>query len=176
MENLFLTKAIVKRDVETVYEALFLRSVTSFEAFLEELFIAILQGSAQYPQNRVSIRMTTKSTDALMEILLQGDKYLDWLPFNKTESRAKLYLAHGRPFSELDDAAKSKIKTIMYIRNAIAHKGHAVKVFQEKVIGSQPLLPGEKKPAGFLRAPTNAGTVRFEIYIGEMAQIASILC
>jgi hypothetical protein len=38
--------------------------------------------------------MRASSTDALMDILLQGQKYMTWLPFDHTEKRALLYLEH----------------------------------------------------------------------------------
>ena len=98
MESLYSEGRITRRDLESVYEALFLRAVTSFEGFIEELFIDILRGRVRYSRKRVRVRMTAKSQGALMEILLQEDKYMQWLPFNHTESRARLYLNGGRPF------------------------------------------------------------------------------
>ncbi|HEV3111659.1 MAG TPA: hypothetical protein VGY99_14310 [Candidatus Binataceae bacterium] len=111
-----------------------------------------------------------------MDILLQGGKYLTWLPFHNTEERAKLYLTDGKLFTELTDGDKSVIKTITTIRHAIAHRSqHAMSEFQRTVIGSQSLLPGEKKPAGFLRSQLRSGTVRFENYVGELGRLAGTL-
>src|SRR5690349_21591224 len=103
MEKLFDSGKITKTDLESVYEALFLRAVTSFEVFLEDLFLAILEGKIQYSQSRVQPRLQVRSRDALMEILLQGNDYMNWLPFKHTMNRAKLYLKDGRPFSELSN-------------------------------------------------------------------------
>jgi hypothetical protein len=179
MEQLHQDGKIRRRDLDSVYESLFLRAVTSFEAFLEELFLAILERRRRYRGGRVSLRMTVKSRQALMDILLQGDKYLTWLPFKHTEDRAKLYLDDGRPFTELDDGDKAVIKTIATIRHAIAHRSrHAMNEFERTVIGSRALLPGERKLAGFLRSQSRSGTVqnRFEIYVGELGRIARELC
>jgi hypothetical protein len=179
MEQLHRERKIALRDLHSVYEALFLRAVTSFEVFLEELFIAILAQKSKYPKTRVSILMTVTSNAALMEILLQGDKYMTWLPFDRAEKRAKLYLKDGRPFSDLSNGDKSMIKTITTIRHAIAHKSaHALREFERTVIGSQSLLHGERKPAGFLRSPVRSDPARnrFEVYITELGRIANILC
>ncbi len=179
MEQLHQDHRIVLRDLHSVYEALFLRAVTSFEVFLEELFISILERRTRYPSQRVTIRMKAISSEALMEILLQGDKYMIWLPFANTEKRARFYLKDGRPFSDLNDGDKSMIKTITTIRHAIAHKSpHAMNEFQRTVIGSQSLLRGERRPAGFLRSQVRAGPTRnrFEVYVGELARIAVDLC
>lgn len=110
MEKLYQDGKITKRDLDSVYEALFLRAVTSFEAFLEELFLGILERRIRYKPGRVSLRMTIKSRAALMDILLQGGKYLTWLPFQNTEERAKLYLIDGKPFTDLTDGDKSVIQ------------------------------------------------------------------
>jgi hypothetical protein len=156
--------------------------VTSFEAFLENLFVAILERRARYPRYRqVSLRMTAISRQALEQILLQGDQYLDWLPFKRTEGRAKMYLDKGKPFTDLTDAHKSTIKTITTIRHAIAHRSsYAMAEFQRTVIGSRArtLLRGERSPAGFLQSSTAStpSTNMFQAYVGELGRIAQILC
>src|SRR5262249_37025998 len=125
------------------------------------------------------------SRGALRDILLQGAKYLDWLPFHHTEKRVELYIAKrgqsgncGRPFVELTDGDKSQLKTIVTIRNAIAHSSpHAANEFARTVIGSQPLLPREKTPAGYLRSQVAGSPIqtRFEAYIGTLGGIAETL-
>lgn len=178
MEQLFTERKINKTDLESVYEALFLRAVTGFEVFLEELFISVLRGRTKYSASRVQLRMEAKSRDALMDILLQGSHYMNWLPYFHTEKRAKLYLKDGRPFSELDDGDRSLIRTVTTIRNAIAHKSpYAIGEFERTVIGSMALLPSEKCPAGFLRTriTSGPGQSRFEVYIGELGRISALL-
>lgn len=178
MERLFAASEINKTDLESVYEALFLRAVTSFEGFLEDLFLAILDGRTRYVSSRVQLRMEAKSKEALMEILLQGNAYMNWLPFVHAEKRAKLYLKDGRPFTDLTDGDKSQIKTIATIRNAIAHKSpHAKAEFEKHVIGSLPLLNVEKKPAGFLRSRVSSqpNQTRFEVYVSTLGRIAGVL-
>ena len=134
MESLYQNKRIKVRDLHAMYEALFLRGVTSFEVFLEELFISIITQKATYKKGRISVRMTAISRQALMDILLQGDRYMVWLPFSQTEARAKIYLREGKPFSELTDADKSMIRTVTTIRNAIAHRSrHATNEFKRTV-------------------------------------------
>jgi len=176
MDSLLSDGQIVLRDLESVYEALFLRAVTSFEAFLEELFISILQNKTRYSQRRVSLRMRAISSAALLDILLQGKDYMQWLPFNATEQRAYLYLRGGKPFSELTDGDKSMMKTISTIRNAIAHRSDfAMKQFEMKVVGSQALLPRERTPAGYLRVvvSSNNTQTKFESYMGELSRLSA---
>lgn len=178
MESLYGKSEINEGDMDSVYEALFLRAVTSFESFLEELFLAILQGRVQYARGRnVKLRMTVTSRDALMGILLQRQKYLTWLPFKDTIERAELYLVGGRPFTEWDNADRSMLRTIGTIRNAIAHRSsHAMNEFSKHVIASQALLPRERKPAGFLRSEVHGGRKRFQIYVGQLSSVAGTVC
>ncbi len=170
------------RDISSVYESLFLRAIVGLEQYLENLFVAILSGSIIYSPRKIICKMSCESGDALREILLQGQNYLDWLPYNRTEDRATLYLANrgttedcGRPFVELDDGEKSQLKTMVTIRNAIAHtSSHAMNEFLRKVVGSQALLPREKKPAGYLRSlvTVTPRQTRMEAYMGKLGSIA----
>lgn len=177
MEKLYNADVIALRDLHSVYEALFLRAVSGFEMFLEDLFVAILERRARYKNKRVSLRMSVASTEALWDILLQDEQYLTWLPYDRTEHRANIYLEDGKPFSELNDGDKSVLKTITTIRNAIAHQTpYATALFQKKVVGAQALLRGERKPAGFLRSQFRPAQRRFEVYAIELARIATFLC
>jgi len=175
MEKLYAKRRISLADLESVYEALFLRAVTGLEAFLEELFVAILSGKIVYPKARAQLRMHSISKEALIDVLHQGGNFLDWLPFDKTEKRARIYLTNGRPFTDLDDGEKSMLKVITLIRNAIAHRSqHAISQFKDKVVAEQPLLPNERRPAGFLRSKVAAAQgTKFETYIGKLGAIAA---
>lgn len=177
MEQLFQEGKVRKTDIETIYEALFLRSVTSFESFLEKLFMAIMLGKANAVGGSRMMKAVSKS--ALEAILLQNNNYLDWLPYSKTEGRANIYLKDGKPFTAISEGDKAQIKTITLIRNAIAHKSEfATNQFKEKVIGGRLLLASEKRPAGFLRSQvrSNPRQLRFEVYVSELARIAASLC
>jgi hypothetical protein len=177
MEDLYLKGTITKRDVDSVYEALFLRAVTGFEGFLEELFLDILDRRVKYKSVRkVSLKMSAKSREHLIDIVFQGNPYLNWLPFRQTEDRAKRYLLDGKPFTDLDNGDKSKIKTIVTIRNAIAHHSRHSKEEFHDVIDSLHLLKGERTPAGFLRSQVQPTVNRFDVYISDLGRIASILC
>ncbi len=177
MEKVFQDGRIKKADIEIIYEALFLRVVTSFETFLEKLFFAIML--RKVPTVKGVTLMTAVSRRALYDIVLQRGNYLDWLPYKRTETRASIYLKNGQPFSGISDGDKSQIKTVTVVRNAIAHRSDfAMREFREKVIGGLLLLGREKRPAGFLRSQVRANPtqLRFEVYMSELARIAASLC
>ena len=178
MEELFLSGNITKRDLNSVYEALFLRAVTRFESFLEELFLGILEKRVKYKKTRkISLKMAPKSHQALIDIVFQQNRYLDWLPLDKTIDRADFYLLGSRPFSDLEAPEKETVLQIVTIRHAIAHHSkHAARQFKIRVIQALPLLRGEKTPSGFLRSRVQPNVNRFETFIDRLARIATDLC
>jgi hypothetical protein len=178
MEELFDDDALRIADVHSVYESLFLRAVGGFESFLEGLFLEIMRENISYPRKRrVAKRVTFSSRAALMDVLLQGAKYLDWLPIKRTQERADRYLLGGRPFADFDGGDRSMITTIVTIRNAIAHESaHSAGEFRRIVTGGLALLHGEKKPAGFLRSNVAPTQKRIQVYFGEMLRMAQKVC
>lgn len=179
MERLYRTNRIALRDLHSVYEAMFIRAVTSFEVFLQDQFIAIMNGNVTYQKVRgVSVRMKAMPSSALPEILLQGRPYLTWLPYEHTDKRALIYLKEGKPFSDILKPERDTMDGITLIRNAIAHQSaHAIKQFENKVLAGLVLLPQEKTPAGFLRSVLRAAPLqrRFEFYATELGRIATII-
>ena len=175
IEGLFRKGLLVRRDVERVYEGLYLDAVTSFEAAIEDLFIRIITNRAS--PTGVTARVSFRSSQIARDIMLGGErKYLDWFPYNKTEQRAKAFLRGGQPFTRLSSTQRNKLDDIIVIRNAIAHKSsHSKKKFQN-LVNSLPLHPREKTPAGFLRSRIDVNTTRYQFYSREMINIIRLLC
>ncbi len=176
MEALHRARSLRRRDIESVYEGLFLRAINAFEAFLESLFIEVMLGKAQFARRKVALRISTPSRRTLWEVLLQGESYLDWLPYKRTEERAMAFLKSGRPFTVLDNGDRFRVDQCVQVRNAIAHSSaHAARQFHKKVIGSLNLPASERTVAGFLRsiARTSPVFVRFQICMSDLAQVAA---
>jgi hypothetical protein len=176
-ENLFVQAALRKRDAEAIYEGLFLRAITAFEAFLEEYFYLLVDQKAGFPQRaRVGCRLTVKSAK-LEPILLQGKKYLDWLPFDRTKERANLFLHGGRPFSTMAQIHVDAIHRSVVLRHAIAHSGeHAKRKFRTVVLQNLVLRPDEQTPAGFLRnVAIHPDVRRFNLMLANLRAAAIAL-
>ena len=172
VEFLVASNSMTRREAERVYEGLFMRAITTFEAFLEELFYMAVLGKSGHSKDRAFPRAKFQSRAVLSEFILGGRDYVDWLPYPATEVRASVYLRKGRPFSELNEGQKSKLKQWHLTRNAIAHPGRfAQEQFRYKVIGEMTLLPHEKTPAGFLRSMLQPNLRRFESVLREMQKI-----
>lgn len=178
VEKLVLDGRMERHDVEVMYESLFLRSITYFESLLENLFCRILLGKVSYPRARASKRVEFPSASSLYNVVWGSEKYLEWLPYEKTRKRAEKFLSGGRPFSELAGGELSKLKGHYVTRNAIAHSSdHARNEFKKVVIGNQHLPPRERSPAGYLRSVFRLAprTTRFEQAMDDLRGLAQHL-
>jgi hypothetical protein len=173
VEKLCDRQKLTVRDVETLYEGLFLRSVTAFEGLIERVFFQALRGEIE--TRAVGGKITSTSNAVLHDVLLDGKEYLEWLPYDRTLKRAKRYLRGGRPFTSFTDDDSSRLSQIARIRNAVAHSSkHAKDVFRNKVTSNIVLLPREKTPAGFLRSLFRSAPAmtRFEMFLAELGRMA----
>ena len=179
METLLGKGIIVRRDIEQIYNGLYLDAVCSFERFLEVLFIGLLVGRFNHPSSHVIPRVTFKSDMVARDVVVGGNRYVDWLPYDRTEQRAKAFFRNGLPFTSFQSQDKQLIEQIFYIRNAIAHKSnYSKKIFERHVIGSISIAPRDRNPAGFLRTKFRISPVQthYENLIVQMANIAIKLC
>lgn len=181
IESLHTSGDIVRRDLAMTYSGLFIRSVTSFEAFLEELFVAILSGKTSrsvYAVRRVFPRLADFPVRHIRSLLLGDRRYLDWLPYHHTERRVKRYLSGVTPFEALTNTDRSSLEQIVCIRNALVHASeHARKAFDHGVVAGLVLPPRERTPFGYLRSlyRTAPDVSRFEYHCSELLRIAAVL-
>ncbi len=177
VEHLTSVGQLAKWDLEKIYEALYLSAYSEFEVLLEEVFFCLLLKPA--PRRLAVPRIRIDSHVVGREIVLQGEDYINWLPYGRTENLASIFFRGGRPFIGLTNGDKSELKTMLIIRNAIAHRStFANEQFRSKVVGSTGIPPSEKTPARYLKAVFRTSPVqtRFEMYSGQMLAIAKKLC
>ncbi|WP_457654152.1 hypothetical protein [Rhodocaloribacter sp.] len=174
IEKLYSRGLLVRRDVERVYEGLYLDAITSLEATIEDLFIRIITGRSL--PTEVVVRVSFNSSQVARDVMLGGERrYLDWFPYDRTEKRAKAFLRGGRPFTQLSTTDKKVLKEMLIIRNAIAHKSHhSRKKFKDFVVNF-PLISRERTPAGFLHSRIDPTTTRYQYYASEMIRIIQLL-
>ncbi|MCX5885671.1 MAG: hypothetical protein NT096_07160 [Proteobacteria bacterium] len=180
MEALLKSGVIVRRDIEQVYEGLFMGSITSLENWIENLFIGLMVGRIKHPSSLVVPRVSFNSDRIAREVTFGGRSYLDWLPYEKyTKKRAKAFFRNGVPFTNLDNKDIKKLNILYTVRNAIAHKSpHSLSLFQKEIIGSNPVSQQERNPAGYLRSifRISPSQTRYENFITEMVLTVKKLC
>ena len=174
-DRLLSRSILVRRDADFIYSGLYLESVCPFERFIEVLFTGLLVRRLSHRSPAVSCTTPTMSLYRARTVLRGGKKYIDWLPFDRTESLAEIYFRDGLPFKSLLPNEKRLLKSIHLTRNAIAHKSsHAISLFEREVIGTIPITSAERTPAGFLRSQFRKAPQqnRFENFVYELASIA----
>ena len=179
MERLFAGGEIVSRDINQVYVGLYLEVITSFEGFIEKLFVGLLTGTYTVSTQPVVPLVAFRNRRAVEPIMLQQRRYLDWLPYENTVRRAKQFFRNGVPFSSMAEKDKELIQQCMYIRHAIVHKSnYSFKRFNDHVLGNQNLMSWERKPAGYLRSVLQTGPnkSRYEYFAQEISSIGMKLC
>jgi hypothetical protein len=178
LERLLLRGHVTRHDVSLFYEGIFLRTVTSFEGLLEELFISLLIGGVKAAP-KIHPRVTFRSAAIARDVMLGGKAYVDWLPYQHTEKRANAFFRGGLPFCGLDKTEVKSLDRILTIRHAVAHQSRAARRrFENEVIGLAPLLPTERTPAGFLRSVFSGPPpkTQYEDIAGTCAILARKLC
>ena len=179
MDNLLVARGIVHRDIHQVYAGLYIEAITSFERLIENLFVGLLSGSVTSTANQVTPLVSFRNRQAMRSIVYGGRKFGDWLPYDRTEQLANRFFRNGLPFTSLNSADKRHIGTVMYIRNAIAHKSdYSKRMFERNVLRGQMLTSREKTPTGYLRSVfrTAPAQNRYQQLTIEMASIATKLC
>lgn len=178
IESLLVSRSLEEHDILTVYDGLFFGLFTDFEQFIEELFWGILKGKIKIDELKINqIRKVTISPQSeISSVLLGGQRYLDWLPYNKTIERAKIFFIDGKPFTNLTQDQKNDLGYYHKIRNAIAHKSPKSQEDFNKIIQNFPLLPSQRTPAGYLRSKPSGKETQYEIAAAQLIQIALILC
>lgn len=172
VESLHSSGGIARRDVERVYEGLYIAAITTLEGFLEALFYDVVLNHQDYAAD-IRPRAQFRSRQVLRDVVLGDRPYVNWLPFDRTLARASTFLRGGRPFSAVNGTDKRLMQDWIKTRHAIAHtSAHADRVFLRDVVRGIPLPPRQRTPAGFLRSQLRPGVSRFENVLREMEGIA----
>jgi hypothetical protein len=161
-----------------MYEALFLSAHVAIEGFIEELFLGLLVSGKGFKSSRgdVKPRIEVRTHKIARELIIgTGRPFIDWLPYERTANLAKLFFRGGRPFDDLPQQYKFLLSRGHTIRNAIAHRSrYSLSLFEKQIVGSTPLLPKERQPAGYLRGLFRASPAqtRFSNLLAQLLLVA----
>ncbi len=175
---LYDVKRRVRRDIVLFYCGLFLDIVTSFECFIEDLFLNLLIDDEIHPLQSVKAKHVFKSTTSARSVVGAGKNYIDWFPYDFTIKRSKIFFNAGKPFTDFNKADKKYLSEILYIRNALAHLSkHSIKQFNKHLTDGLPLTSKEKSVTGFLRSfyAVAPSQTRYEYYVFQLGYLANKL-
>lgn len=179
IESLFNQGDLSRREIEQIYGSLFLNAVIMFESLIEDMFLGLLTDKFKRKTSKIVPRAIFKSNIIVRDVVLSGKRYINWLPYEETEKRAKIFFRNGIPFTILKAAEKEILKKVHCMRNSLAHKSrYSLLQFERQVISSLPLIKREKTPLGFLRSQfrISPSQTRYENLINEIDSIARKLC
>lgn len=119
------TAGVSRLTLANVVELATLRTHSLLEAFLEEIFYLALLKDASVPSNGAVVEVRSREEAELL-VLSSGtrrEKYLSWLPLDRTLDIAQSYLRDGHTFERLRyrNTEKRAIAELVTVRNAIAH-------------------------------------------------------
>ncbi len=178
LERLHTAGHVTRHDVTLFYEGIFLRTVTTFEGLMEDLFVGLLAGGIT-PSKNCHPRVTFQSHAVARDVMLGGRAFVDWLPYNFTDKRAAAFFRGGYPFANLAKVDIKLLDRIILVRNAVAHQSRAARrKFEEEVIDTAPVLPVERTPGGYLRTVFRVAPdqTRYEEMANTCAMLARKIC
>ena len=178
-DSLLAARLVSRGDAELIYEAAYISSVTGFETLVEELFIGLLVGGLVSADRTVHPRVHFRSHRVAREVVQAGRRYVDWLPYDRTLDRAKVFFRGGCPFTTLSSNDRKLLESCLVIRHAIAHRSrHALGNFERNVLEGLTLAPRERTPAGFLRSQFSQSPQqsRYENLVTQLHRLAAKIC
>lgn len=191
-EILLSSGHLSNRDVNLIYSGLYIEAVTSFERFLEDLFICLISNQVIHLSKRVKVKTIFDSKNHAWYALHGERNFIDWFPYKHTSKRAKAFFYKGLPFTGLDKyiniattASLDKriinfCEKLLIIRNVIAHKSNQSKkrFYSEIVSKTSGLRSKEKKPVGYLRGTHTVHpvlTTRYQQIIDEIKFVSILI-
>lgn len=175
-EKLLATQKLTRRDVELIYRGIFIDTCTSFERFLEDLFLGYLCKKYKPSTGNVITRIDVRSLPVAREVLKGSRSYVDWLPINLTIDRANLFFRKGFPFSTISTQDKKDLLLLTATRNALAHNSKfSSKKFVDAAKANFPFLTlSEQKPIDFLRSlySRSPSMTHFEFMLRKISHIS----
>jgi hypothetical protein len=166
---------LAKKDLDSLYDGIFLKSVTMFEAFLEEFFIGLLYDKYNLKTRKKVQKIIFPSKKLTLNYLMGNKNYLDLLPYEKLSQHSKIFFNTNNPFLSLTQPEKDLLNDIYIIRNAIAHSSvNSNKKFLNFLNKKHPSTICTT-PSKFLQSLKNSNQTMFEAYIIELNYIANKL-
>lgn len=162
-----------RRDWMT--ELAFFRTISAWEAFLEESFILYMLGQ-QAPRGKKAKRYGFPPNEkAAYEWVADGRDYAKWSA-EQVKKRSERLFHKGHPFSPVFTAHHNLLFQVKTVRNAIAHdSSDAWDKFEELVRNEIRTVPANTTVGSFLltiKPRTNPPSTFLEFYFREIEALA----
>lgn len=153
---------------------MFLKSVTIFESFIEELFIGLLYDSYTLNSQKKVQKHTFPNRKLVINYIKHKSSYIELMPYEKLKAASKIFFQDDNPFVQINNGTKSALVEIYTIRNAIAHNSKFSTEKYKKLLQNKGITDPHKlkSPALFLKSMHSPDTSIFENYILELNSAA----
>lgn len=171
-EQALRSASLRARELGLLYEATFLNLAITFEVFQENLFYSSLLGDAEIASVHAIISFRNRPQAERFVLATERSPFLSWTKTKEAIERAHRFLASGRPFSRLErrDRDAGVLKSVVVIRNAIAHQSGVAKQEFSRLPGAR----ATRRPGDYLRLRVGPVT-QHEVLCREVLRIAKAL-
>ena len=159
-------------------EAAFLRLYNSWEMFLEETLVSILNGESVVSGDIITPKFTLSDRNLIREIIYQEKSFIEWTRDEDVKKRFERHLQLPNRINTTLDTIAAEFREIIKIRNYIAHssaqaKKHFVNLYQSKVGGS----PNTSRACNFLKevVSSNQQDTYFDKYLKTLEAAAILM-
>jgi hypothetical protein len=109
-------------------------------------------------------------------ILLGGKDYVDFLPYERSETAARLLFRGGRPYTLLDDHSRQALTRCLRVRNYIAHRSEFAKSkYLKSYQQVKPMITRAPSPIKYLDDHIRLGVTMFENDLTQLHSISRFL-
>lgn len=110
-----------KNQMSLITEGVFIRAFSSYESFLEQVFILYCRGKHTMSGLKVNRFIVPKDAQHAREIIKSAMPFIEWNSPDTMIRRSETYL-DGGPIKQAIVQHRDRLNTIRKIRNAIAHR------------------------------------------------------
>lgn len=168
-----------KGQMVLITEGVFIRAFSSYEVFLEELFVLYARGKSTISGRTVPRFILPKDGLHARDLIRSNMNYLEWNSPDVLIQRAETYL-DGGPIKQSIVQHKDRLNTIRRIRNAIAHRSDDAWQRYANAVTAELRAPPLKtpEPGGFLmmtdpRARNQHFLTSYLLVMKDVAKIAT---
>lgn len=130
------SKKVEPETLSNVVELAILRVFSICEDFVQELFYLCMLNDSSVCGGGSNVPVRTREEVDLLLMAAGGrrDRWVSWLPIDRTLSLAEMYLSGGHPFDRLRyrNTEKRALSELTIVRNSVAHpSSHAWEEFRK---------------------------------------------
>lgn len=161
---------IANRDLELMYDAMFLKSITIFESFIEELFIGLLYDNYKLNTKKKVQKHIFPNRKLVLNFLKHKNSYIEVMPYSKLKDTSNVFFREDNPFLSISENSKNSLNEIYIIRNAIAHKSQFAELKFKKLMANKGVSSPKiyNSPARYLKTLNSPDRSTFNNYILEL--------